>query len=130
MSHGLIANRFIYSTICSELASFGYIVFSIDHFDGSGTYTEDVDGTPVKFDTNCPMNDRGVIDGKNQQYLSKSILKRKDEISELLDEISKDGFCKQKLNVRHLEKIDHSKIVLAGHSFGSTSNLFSGVQLP
>eukprot|EP00871_Galdieria_phlegrea_P004865 jgi/Galph1/537/GphlegSOOS_G5218.1 len=34
-SHGLFANRLSYSVLCSELASQGYLVVSVDHTDGS-----------------------------------------------------------------------------------------------
>ena len=50
MSHGLYASRTIYTTVCRELASHGYIVFAIDHHDGSNHYTEDQNGEPIKFD--------------------------------------------------------------------------------
>lgn len=36
---------------CRELASQGYIVFALDHHDGSCNYTEKVDGSPVEFIT-------------------------------------------------------------------------------
>ena len=38
-SHGFCGNRCMYSVIMQELASFGYIVFGLDHLDGSGNYT-------------------------------------------------------------------------------------------
>ena len=41
ISHGLTASRSLYSSLCSELASFGYMVFALDHHDGTCTYTED-----------------------------------------------------------------------------------------
>lgn len=41
ISHGLTASRSLYSSLCSELASFGYIVFALDHHDGTCCYTED-----------------------------------------------------------------------------------------
>ncbi len=41
ISHGLTASRSLYSTLCSELASFGYMVFALDHHDGTCCYTED-----------------------------------------------------------------------------------------
>ena len=39
-SHGLTACRAFYSSLCIELASFGFIVFVLDHHDGSCSYTE------------------------------------------------------------------------------------------
>lgn len=43
-SHGMKGSRCMYSTICQEMASHGYIVFALDHHDGSCPYTEDRSG--------------------------------------------------------------------------------------
>ena len=51
-SHGLMGSRLVYSVLGSELASCGYIVFLLDHHDGSSCYTETEGGTPVEFDHN------------------------------------------------------------------------------
>jgi hypothetical protein len=44
LSHGLTAGRCLYSMLCQELAAHGYIVFAMDHHDGSCSYTEDSTG--------------------------------------------------------------------------------------
>ena len=51
LSHGITANRSLYSCINQELASFGHIVFVLDHLDGSGSYTVKRNGSAVKIDT-------------------------------------------------------------------------------
>ena len=43
--HGVCSNRTMHSGACRDLASHGYIVFSIDHKDGSSTFVNDRDGT-------------------------------------------------------------------------------------
>jgi platelet-activating factor acetylhydrolase len=53
-SHGLTAGRSMYSMHCCEMASHGYIVFALDHQDGSAAYTEDSKGKPIIFDTKAP----------------------------------------------------------------------------
>lgn len=82
MSHGLMANRSLYSTICLELASFGYIVFAIDHHDGSGSYSQKLTGEEVRFDTTCPRETG--MNGACQQHLYRAINERKIEIDELV----------------------------------------------
>jgi cephalosporin-C deacetylase-like acetyl esterase len=51
-SHGFLGNATSVSRHCLELASHGYIVFSMDHMDGSCGYTEKKDGSPFKFHFN------------------------------------------------------------------------------
>ena len=56
-SHGLTGSRCFYSVIARELASHGYIVFLMDHHDGSCCYTEKLNGEPVFFDASTPFSD-------------------------------------------------------------------------
>ena len=43
-SHGLSSNRTMHSGTCRDLASHGYIVFVMDHQDGTSSYTCSKDG--------------------------------------------------------------------------------------
>ena len=66
-SHGLTASRALYTTHCRELAACGYIVFSLDHHDGSCHYTEDAEENPIIFDTEPSER---VVDGNfNEVYV-------------------------------------------------------------
>ena len=47
MSHNLSGSSTSISIMCRDLASHGYIVFAIDHHDGSCCYTEDAKGKPI-----------------------------------------------------------------------------------
>jgi len=40
-----------YSGFCMHLASYGYIVFAITHFDGSASYSEDINGKSIHYNT-------------------------------------------------------------------------------
>ena len=72
MSHGITANRCLYQTICIELASFGYMVLAIDHHDGSGTYSEKKDGTPIPLDTSGPRNEM-QMNGPGQKWMGNAM---------------------------------------------------------
>lgn len=49
-SHGYGGNLHDYSTTCRMLASYGYLVITINHNDGSCSYTEKEDGTAIPYD--------------------------------------------------------------------------------
>ena len=54
-SHGLTGSRTHYQMVFQEYASNGYIVFALDHLDGSCSYTRLKDGTPKHFDQSMPV---------------------------------------------------------------------------
>ena len=53
-SHGLGSCRDQYTVCATELASHGYIVFLLDHHDGTCIYTETKSGDPIWFDHSTP----------------------------------------------------------------------------
>ena len=53
-SHGLTGNRTFYQLMGQEFASHGYIVFMIDHHDGSNMMTTNGKGETLKFDVKQP----------------------------------------------------------------------------
>ena len=56
-SHGLCSRNTTYSTYIRELVSHGYIVFAIDHLDGSNAYTELQNGIEKPFDVSSEIWD-------------------------------------------------------------------------
>jgi predicted dienelactone hydrolase len=48
-SHGLSSNRTMHSGTCRDMASFGYIVFALDHMDLTSSYFETADGKGVYY---------------------------------------------------------------------------------
>ena len=61
-SHGLLGSAVGYNLTGLELASNGYIVFFIEHLDGSCSYTELSDGSCGVIDTNLKMLLKKYID--------------------------------------------------------------------
>ena len=76
-SHGLTASRCFYSLQAKELASQGYVVFLMDHHDGSCIYTETPKRVPVKFDASVPFY--------NYSDMHKKVKIRESEISKLIN---------------------------------------------
>jgi hypothetical protein len=81
-SHGLGANRTINSGTCRDLASFGYMVFAVDHKDLSCSYFETIDGKGIYY---CNSN---IREGFDLQYRQGQLDIRVHEIRGLIDEIS------------------------------------------
>ena len=80
ISHGLTASRSLYTSLCSELASFGYIVFALDHHDGTCCYTEDQNSSNSWiFDSKMPYFKYEDFNAKLNQ--------RVQEVIALVDEI-------------------------------------------
>ena len=124
-SHGLYGNRTTYSILCTEFASRGWVVFALEHHDGSASHSV-IKGAP--FDYVKLKKDQDEFEMRNKQLAHRTdecislveILKKINQgetIENLLNEhknkqISSD-FLKSKLN------FDHA--IIAGHSFGGAT---------
>jgi predicted dienelactone hydrolase len=92
------------------LASHGYLVFALDHHDGSCRYTELHNGTPKQFNlAQKPLD----IKYKKQQLEIRS-----NEICDFVDELQKPDFLKSKLGFKEEVCLDLDNLVVSGHSFG------------
>ena len=84
-SHGLTDSRGMYQVTASEMASHGYIMFLIDHHDGTCSYTESKDGEyKVEFDDKVPFF--------NYEDMAAKTKLRESEIKSLIDAINKPKF--------------------------------------
>lgn len=63
-SHGYGMCSMFYTVICKELASYGYMVFSVGHQDQSAPYVSKTSGEAIYFDENLPIEDMA---GKRDQ---------------------------------------------------------------
>ena len=81
----MMGSRCFYAANSMELASHGYIVFTLDHHDFSNPYTEDASGNKQwKFDTSVPWFE--------YEDVHKKINIREKEAISLIDEITKRNF--------------------------------------
>lgn len=115
-SHGLTGARHCYSTYAREMASNGYLVFLMDHHDGSCCYTQDHEGKVIPFDSSVPFF--------NYKDMHDKVVLRENEIKSLVDYISKENFVTSELNFEEGKaKIALDQLVVAGHSFGGATAL-------
>jgi platelet-activating factor acetylhydrolase len=121
-SHGLTGSRTSYTSVCQELASHGYIVFALDHHDGSCPYTEDFSGDKYWcFDTRAPSLD---VKGEDcYEDFHQKVITRETEVRYLLDDITHPAFNKKALKFPHGVTYDFDKLTVAGHSFGGATAL-------
>ena len=49
-SHGLTGSRELNTSLCMDLASMGFYVFSVEHTDGSCALARFIDGTVIQYD--------------------------------------------------------------------------------
>ncbi|XP_042222416.1 platelet-activating factor acetylhydrolase-like isoform X2 [Homarus americanus] len=124
-SHGLSANRSIYSTVCSELASHGFVVAAVEHRDRSGS-------------ASFTLNEKGEkeyilfkptpLDLKEYELRNQQIKIRVEECIRTLDVLEKlnEGKVKNELpsnfDLQQLfGRLDMSQPVMTGHSFGGVT---------
>jgi alpha-beta hydrolase superfamily lysophospholipase len=104
-SHGLHGARLSYSGMFMELASCGYIVFTLDHDDGSSIYSEKCG----VFKTDAKAFDFEVR--------SLQVQVRENEILALADEIKDKDFGRS-LSIEWTKVRLTDDLILMGHSFG------------
>lgn len=117
-----MASRMFYTTVCRELASHGYIVFSPDHHDGSNHYTEDENGKPVKYD----LSTTGMKGNDYYNVMNEKVKVREHEIHELIDEISDPSYPFSSIGLSGGVFLDLPKLIVAGHSMGGATALRIG----
>ena len=133
-SHGLISNRNYYNSMGQEFASNGYIVFLIDHLDGSNIYTLKKDQTvhTVPFDESphpdiaFKMQTENTESAKKFWYQKLEI--RTTEVSALIDDIHEKEFLGKVIgfNSGLNAKIDLENLIISGHSMGGATALNAG----
>ncbi|KAJ8923120.1 hypothetical protein NQ315_001673 [Exocentrus adspersus] len=142
MSHGLGGNRFLYSNICCELASRGFLVAALEHRDLSACYTYYyASAEDARKDRRTHLNFHHIKFGENHYEERNRQLKiRSQECGKVLDFLlnvnrgtvpfNVINDVPSKLDIQFelsdlIGKLDVDNFILMGHSFGASSALFT-----
>ena len=115
--HGLTCNGVAQSISCRDLASHGYIVFAMDHFDGSCYISKKKDGTTRFWSSMETWGEKATM--------FKKLSQRKEELTHLIDDICTEGMLQEMLDLDSEVHMDLNKLILGGHSFGGLTTIFT-----
>ncbi|TNV79108.1 hypothetical protein FGO68_gene4215 [Halteria grandinella] len=120
--HGISSNRTMQSGTCRDFASHGYIVFSLDHKDGTASFYKSKCGTKQAYYDNSKL----LYDYEHRR---EQITIRVKEVRALIDEIFESDFL-EKRGFPKSVKIDKEKLVIGGHSFGGMTAIHTAKDDP
>lgn len=115
--HGLTCTGLAQSCSCRDLASHGYIVFSMDHYDGSCYISKKKNGDTRFWSSMEPWGEKATM--------FKKLMQREGEITRLIDDIFETNMLQDVLDFDAEVQIDLNKLILGGHSFGGLTTLFT-----
>ena len=132
-SHGLAGCADMYTELCREIASFGYVVVALEHEDGSGCHaTRRSDGAFVRYvrPDNTPYS-RQKVTSFREAFLEQRVDEVQRVLALLLQDRNEISPSRDMPSTLHnlLRHIDTSRISLAGHSFGAASMLLTAHRL-
>lgn len=129
-SHGLGAFRTIYSAIGAALASYGFIVATVEHRDGSASATYYFeDQAAAKMENRSWFYLKKIKQEESERARKEQVRQRAKECSKALSAILDIEHGNPKENVLGLpfdmkqlkDSIDETKIAVMGHSFGGAT---------
>lgn len=126
-THGLFGTMEMYTSLCSTLASQGYVVLALEHEDGSAIYSKTVENEvirmrfPTKEDNggNEFEYTRQNITRFREPFLDKRCLEMKNVLDAIKDSHMLEGFTSSLNDV--FREIDLDNLVICGHSFGGAA---------
>ncbi|NWU82936.1 PAFA2 acetylhydrolase, partial [Onychorhynchus coronatus] len=135
-SHGLGAFRTLYSSVCTELASWGFVVAALEHRDHSAATTYFCTAEPGREEW-IPF--QGVPQGQKEFYFrNKQVHQRAEECVRALRLFKDVASGKSVLNILHQDwdlsvlkgNIDLTKVAVMGQSFGGVTAVLALVKEP
>lgn len=111
--HGLTCTRTSQSGSCRDFASHGYIVFSLDFFDGTCSYTQKRNG-----ESKFWLKDQHPLD---RDLRDKQLDYRIQEVMGFIDDLSEPNFLQNTLGFDEGIELDLNRLIVGGHSFGGVT---------
>eukprot|EP00050_Salpingoeca_kvevrii_P009926 m.5608 g.5608 ORF g.5608 m.5608 type:complete len:461 (-) comp2528_c0_seq2:2995-4377(-) len=124
-SHGLSGHPLVYTINPVELASHGFVVFSITHTDGSASYSQQ----PVRGgeDVNVPFNSSMAF---NFEIANAGLNHRVDEVAVLAKVIAAGNAGQGSLAGWVKGILDLDRLGMYGHSYGGSTAIYSVEKVP
>ncbi|XP_039237196.1 platelet-activating factor acetylhydrolase 2, cytoplasmic isoform X1 [Pipra filicauda] len=135
-SHGLRAFRTLYSSVCTELASWGFVVAALEHRDHSAATTYFCTAEAGREEW-IPFQQ--VPQGQKEFYFrNKQVHQRAEECVRALRLFEDIAGGKSVLNILHQDldlsvlkgNVDLAKVAVMGHSFGGVTAVLALVKEP
>ncbi|XP_018021238.2 platelet-activating factor acetylhydrolase isoform X2 [Hyalella azteca] len=131
-SHGLGANRSMYSSVCCQLASHGFVVAALEHRDGSAcssfTLNEEGEKEWLEFELHKP-GDKQIVLRSKQIGIRVKECQSTLTIMERLNSGGVENELKNAFDIRQLiGRLDLSRPIIAGHSFGGCAAINTQLQ--
>jgi len=127
-SHGLGGCMEMYTQLCQQIASQGYIVVAMEHEDGSGCYAENVQGEVISYKRpdDRPYSREKVLEFR-QEFLEQRVLETLSVLKEIDGKVSA---TQGDLVERIFRQMDTAHgYSLIGHSFGGASMILTAQHL-
>ncbi|KAI8064601.1 platelet-activating factor acetylhydrolase [Gongronella butleri] len=114
-SHGIRGNRHLYSSVCSDLASHGYVVAAIEHRDGSGCLAQGPQGSWI-------YHDKQPMDSWSLRHEQLAV--RQEEVQlcwQTMMHLNDGRIQVDPITRQFAGQLDLDAVTLAGHSFGGAT---------
>jgi len=128
-SHGLYGSAEMYTQLCRELASMGFIVIAVEHEDGSAVYAVDsITGETISYNSE-PGDFDSMTKAEHMAFRQPLLEKRDAELRQTAASVAaaastefaeeSSGSLEEVALARVLRGADVDRLFIAGHSFGA-----------